>query len=492
MNPRRIWSLVAIVVVAIVVIVALRSGDDPVAVGETSTTSSIAVSTTGAPGESTTSSSATTVTTGIPASTSTSTTVVIIPEEIIVEPSVDIEEQTITVGLLADLSGPNAEAGAAIVAAQTAYWDRVNATGGVHDFKVVIEVGDTASDVDTQQSVYEDMKSRVVGFSHTTGDEGTLALNPSLQADSVLAITSDRYSGWADPVIGTNVVSAGAPYCISAMNVIGYMADEVFAEHEEPATFAVVSDGTPRGRDLATGARSAANHLGLEVYLDDTASVTVGGDLEQVIIDIIESDADIIYVAVPFDVFLELYQAARDEGVAGRRWAGAYGPVDFALLSDEIGQVLSASYFGEHPGPLWGDDAPGMTTMMRALVDADPAALVSDSYSVGWVEATIMESILRAAIEAGDLTHSGVLAAAQSVENVTLDGLAPDMADLSGASTRLARSPSGSWIPDGYAALPGPAAVGDADGFSGSRTLVSDYIHGAARTYGFQGACWQG
>ena len=67
--------------------------------------------------------------------------------------------------------------------------------------------------------IYEELKTQVVAFSQSTGSPHTMAINPQLQADGILAIPLTWYSGWSDPAISPNLFADVRPYCIEAMNM---------------------------------------------------------------------------------------------------------------------------------------------------------------------------------------------------------------------------------------------------------------------------------
>ena len=68
---------------------------------------------------------------------------------------IGVTEDTITVGMLADLSGAFAPLVTEIVEAQQVYWDAVNADGGIAGRQVELIIEDNAYDVPTHLEKYE-------------------------------------------------------------------------------------------------------------------------------------------------------------------------------------------------------------------------------------------------------------------------------------------------------------------------------------------------
>ncbi|MGH9196233.1 MAG: ABC transporter substrate-binding protein, partial [Acidimicrobiia bacterium] len=74
---------------------------------------------------------------------------------------VGITEDTITVGLLADLSGPFSPLVQDIVAVQEVYWDLVNQGGGIAGRQIEVIVEDTAYNPDQHRTKYEAIRDQV-------------------------------------------------------------------------------------------------------------------------------------------------------------------------------------------------------------------------------------------------------------------------------------------------------------------------------------------
>ena len=64
-----------------------------------------------------------------------------------------------------------------IDAGHDVYWQDVNANGGINGLTVNLEVRDTGYVVDTHVQLYEELKSQVVAFGHSTGSPQTMAIN---------------------------------------------------------------------------------------------------------------------------------------------------------------------------------------------------------------------------------------------------------------------------------------------------------------------------
>jgi ABC-type branched-subunit amino acid transport system substrate-binding protein len=243
--------------------------------------------------------------------------------EIATDVGVDLEAGTITIGLLSDLSGPFSPLVQVINTGHELYWGSVNAAGGINGLNVELAVRDTGYVVDTHVQLYEELKSQVVAFGHSTGSPHTVAINPALQADGILAIPLTWYSGWSDPAINSNLMPHGTPYCIEAMSLVEYMAEQSGVD----ATIAIASSPGDYGEDSNAGAVMVAEALGLEVVYDGTGVIvaTDPATLAEVAGGIAGSAADLVWVTTDPTSFGGIYGQALAAGFSGALWSGA-GP----------------------------------------------------------------------------------------------------------------------------------------------------------------------
>jgi len=399
--------------------------------------------------------------------------------EVATDVGVDLEAGTITIGLLSDLSGPFAPLVTVINTGHELYWGSVNAAGGINGLNVELAVRDTAYVPDTHVQMYEELKSEVVAFGHSTGSPHTMAINPSLQADGILAIPLTWYSGWSDPAINANLVPHGTPYCIEAMNMIEYLT----LQDPEATTIAIATNGGDYGLDSSAGAVMVAEALGLEVVYDGSGVIvaTDPATLAEAATGIAGSGADLVWVTTDPTSFGGIYGQALAAGFSGALWSGAGPSWNPALVAPDspIAEPLANDFYVSQYYAPWAAESPG-NQMVRELVEAAGAPPL-DYYAEGVIEATIMHQALLAAYDAGDMTQAGVLAAAKSLESVTFDGLAPDETYVGEPNDRLQRAQ--------FISRPDPAGL--AGGTSTGVTLVeSEYTSPAAAAFEFTEACF--
>ena len=394
--------------------------------------------------------------------------------DIATDVGVDLEAGTITVGLLSDLTGPFGPLVSAIVAGHEAYWGQVNANGGIHGLTVELEVVDTTYDVPTHIQLYEELKDEVVAFGHSTGSPHTVAINADLQADGILAIPLTWYSGWSDPEINANLLPHGTPYCIEAMNIIEYMVGE---SGVDSPTIAIASIPGDYGLDSAAVAVLAAEAIGLEVVYDGTGLIIPGDAASETEVagDIAGSGADLVFVTATPSIWSSVYGQAIATGFEAK-WSGAapsWNPAFVAEdspIKDAVSRDMIISFYAD----TWGGESAGAQEVTQIMEAA--GAPPTDYYGEGFVEATILHRALEKAYENGDMTQSGVLAAAKSLESVDFNGLAPTEQYVGEPNDIVQRQI--------YILKPDPSAP------TGSVVVEANYTSDIAAAYEFTGACY--
>ena len=435
---------------------------------ETTTTNGAASSTTGAGGE--------------------TTTVVLTDEGVKVDVGVDADTKTIKLGILADLTGLFAPLVIDITDAQRAYWDDVNAAGGLGDgWQVELVIVDTNLDAAQHLEAYEKIAPEVVAIGQASGTTPNLAALPSYVEDNILFIPLSWYSGWAIPQLDRRLAfEQNTNYCLEAMNLLGFIDDM------GGTRLALVTFGDAYGLDAAAGVRKAAAFYDMDIVYDGAGAVVPGQDQTLVIADIINSEAEWVYVATNASLLQEIFSGAVLGGFSGL-WTGSQPSYDFRLLDTAIGPELSERYYQSAYQVPWGTDVAGMWAMQGVLRNTYPSRRPSDGFVIGWVGSIAMQEVLERALAAGDLTRQGVIDAANSITDLDFRGLAPPQS-YAGTPEDYVQRQLAVFSPD----LAAYVAAGGADqtlsqeggGTTGARLVADFTTWEAAEAFTFTQPCY--
>lgn len=392
---------------------------------------------------------------------------------------IGVDDTTIKVGMLADLSGAFAPLVSEIVEAQKVYWDRVNENGGIAGRQIELVIEDNGYDVALQQEKYEALRNEVAIFSQSTGSPHTAAISGNLIEDDLVAIPLSWYSGWAFGDLGKNVFETYTSYCVESMNGLEWMN-----KNREVQTVAIISFPGEYGGDGSAGAKLAAEALGLEVVFDGAGQVTPPSadnpnpDQTAIISQIVSTNPDAVWATINPTTLGVIMGGAVSQGYQGL-WSGNSPTYSFKLLGSDLAPLLDQYYIASTYIVTWGTDVPGMADVVDTMTANAPDLPVSDVYILGWTEAMVTQAILEKAAANGDLTRAGIVAAANEVE-VDFNGLAPAQTWAGEPNDFLVRE---SYIYDVSLDAYNPVTLGEGGGSTGWELLEGPYVSDTAAAF---------
>ncbi|SDF67122.1 ABC transporter substrate-binding protein [Klenkia brasiliensis] len=330
----------------------------------------------------------------------------------------------ITIGMITDLSGPFA-AGAAVQVTETqAYWDQVNADGGICDRDVTVDVQDHGYDPQRAVTLYRSMAPDVVALQQVLGGPTSAAVLPLAEQDSVYV----GGVGWAGSALAyENNQLPGASNAIQAANAIDYMVDEL--DVPEGSTVGVVYFTGDYGGDALAGAEHAAEERGLQILAQEITPATT--DLSAQASALAQADvAGVVLAAAPT-------QLASLAGVLSSQGAdvpiiGMNPTFNPSLLTTPAADALLANaYSMTSVSPYDNPDSPGVQAANELYASADPTGATGWEVPLAYVQAELLRQALEGACESGDLTPEGVVAAFRDGGEVDTEGVLPDGLDYS-------------------------------------------------------------
>jgi ABC-type branched-subunit amino acid transport system substrate-binding protein len=347
-----------------------------------------------------------------------------------VETGNGVTDSAINIGVLTDLSGPFAAGAAVQVTEFQAYWDQVNADGGICDRDVEMQVQDHAYDPQKAVSLYRSMSADIVALQQVLGGPTSAAVLPLAQQDSVYV----GGVGWASSALEyENNQLPGASYSIQGANAIDYLVDELgLAEGDSVGVVYFVGD---YGSDALAGAEHAAEERGLTIVPQEiTPAVT---DLSAQASALVQEGVQAVVLgAAPA-------QLASLAGVLSAQGAdvpiiGMNPTFNPALLNTPAADALLATTYSITSVAPYASDAPGVQEANTLYTEADPDGAIGWEVPLAYGQAQLLRTALEDACEAGDLTPEGVVSAVGEASDVNTDGVFPDGLDF----TEVGESPT--------------------------------------------------
>ena len=381
--------------------------------------------------------------------------------------AVDAGHGCIYLGTLTD-RGDAGALGEQLTTGGAAFWERVNAEGGIGGYEVDTgtHLRDTGADPDQQAAAYEEIRGDVLALTQSFGAAATEAVLGDLDDDDVLVVPASWASDWDFSDI---VLQSGASYCVAAMNALDHAVDALAGVEQ----VLVVHFPGVYGEDAAAGVAAAAEHHDIEVAFAQTLP---GAEEQEAAVDlVVEADPDLVFVATgPLELAAIVGQAV-PRGFEGQV-VGSAPTWDPGLLDSPAAADLEERYWQAAPWPPWGAGSEGHDALRATLDDVTP----HDAYLAGWVRQYPLRAAIEAAIDRGDLTRAGVRTAAAEIAEVDYESILP------------AAPGEGADDPEASAVRASGVAEVDATAPTGLAPLV-DFLEGpTVAAHAFDAPCHEG
>lgn len=321
----------------------------------------------------------------------------------------------IYLGTITDLTGPFAGVGEPFTAGQAAFWEQVNADGGLEggwEVNVTDYVKDSGYDVTAHSEAFNEIKDDVLAISQSLGTAHTNSFLEDATEEKMIVGPASLGSNW---IFDEAAIQVGTSYCAEGMNVIDYAVDQ------GAKSVAVVHLPGDYGDDSMVGARIAAEANDIKFTAIETGSVAGGDDQSAAIGALLRAAPDLVYVATSPQELATIVGGAAAQDFK-KPFIGSIPTWNTALLDSPAAPALEALYMQASSFPTWDSEEPGMAKMREAAGEQAP----NDWFSLGFSSGYLMKAILEKAIEDGEVNREGIYDAAQSLEGIDSEGTLPE------------------------------------------------------------------
>jgi ABC-type branched-subunit amino acid transport system substrate-binding protein len=324
---------------------------------------------------------------------------------------------TIKLGVLTPQTGLAALIGKPLTDGNRAYFERVNAAGGIGgEYEVELDVRDSQYTNDVAVQQYNASKANVAAYVQVLGTNIVQALLPQLKTDGIVAGPATLDSTW----IGEQQLMAlGAPYQIQVINAMDWWINQ---EGNKDSKVCMMRQDDPYGEAGKEGLDFAAEEFDFTVTKDVTygvADTDWSAQINQL-------------KAAACDVVLLVGLPNATNGILGKAAETAFTPQWIGQGPNWINILQGNAYAQEHlvivtEGPEWGDTSvPGMAQLLDDVKAYFPEQSSDLYFLFGYAQAWSMAQILEKAVENGDLSRKGIVAAMNDVGTLRTGGLLSD------------------------------------------------------------------
>jgi ABC-type branched-subunit amino acid transport system substrate-binding protein len=371
---------------------------------------------------------------------------------------VDLNKKVINLGVLTPLSGPvAAPIGIPLTKGIETYFKSVNANGGIDGFTVNLVEKDSQYDPTVQVEGYNAIHNQVLMLAESLGTPTTHAIVDLANRDQMLVTVASLDSYLAREKY---MVMVGTPYRLQVENAFDYVVNKLGATNPKVG---IIYQDDAYGQD------------GLQGYKESVAAYNlqdVGQATYEVTDKTFAAQASQMKAAGAKFVFLTSTPAVT-AGIISTAHALGYDP-QWILQSPAFFTGLTAvpglNLLLEHEalvvgqGAAWGDTTqPGMVQMLSDVQKYAPGQQPDGFFEYGYTEAKVTYAILKKAADNGDLTRAGLLTAFESLKNVDMGGLLPNITYGAAPNQRVPSRDSTIYAID-------PTQVGDVKALTGDFT----------------------
>jgi len=332
-----------------------------------------------------------------------------------------VTDDSITIGHLMGLTGPQEAVAPAFLAGFDAYVDAVNADGGIDGRKLVVNRVDNA--FDPQKSVSE--FGSVAPESAIVAVHGSAALDAVLPQVEKLCVPTEALAQAGSTAVQTHVFLPGTPYAYAAINGI----DWVQREKQPGARWGIIYQDDALGQENLKATKFAAEQLGVELAAEASFAYPADTDFSAQVKKMKDADVDWIMLAALPPSSIKIVGTAVAAGMKDVKWmnpqVGWSGELTFETPALDVfaGRVFTSIYVSG-----WNSsDAPGLVEAKEFIAKQDPDAQ-GQLPLFGYIWAKVMVDVLRKASSAGDLSRQGINDAVATLGSVDNQGLLCDYA----------------------------------------------------------------
>lgn len=343
--------------------------------------------------------------------------------------------ETISLGYLTDQSGTLSIVGNPLAQGSQVYWDHVNAEGGVAGkYQVELVIGDTKDDSSTAVQEYQKLKDDVVMFAEILSTPPTQAVLEFLKQDDMIGVPGSLAGLWLTEL---NLLPNGSAYEYEMINIADWFVNESGLGSTDSVACSVAVDDL-YGQSTVRGVEHAADEFGFDIAASETIS-RGQTDFSAVVSSLEGAGCEVVYaVTVPTEQHAMLAEALAQgfEPV----WLGAL-PSYLNLFAGGAPERYKNFYAALDTPDFSATDIKGMADFLDRFATYGEGDANTFHLS-GYFQQIAVHALLEKAVEMGDLSREGLLAARAELGEVELDGLAGNFVYGVPGDTQVPASPS--------------------------------------------------
>lgn len=347
-------------------------------------------------------------------------------------PGFDPSTNTITVGAILPLTGP--QAGPAVLTGLDVFVKQLNAAGGIDGkYKLKIAQYDNQFTVPLTLQGYNSLKDTTAMFAMILGTPNVAATLPQLKQDGTVAVPISNSDAF---VHLPNLVNTQSTYSNGLISAADYAVNKQGAKDK---TWCVAQQDDAFGQPLGAAASYAAKQLGFTIKTTVKFAVT-DPNLTAQVQQLKSAGCEEVFFNGVVGVSSAAMTAAEQADFTPQ-WIVTQASFVPAYASGPIGSYIASHWLiPSEGGVAWNDSAPGQQKLVADVKKYAPTAQPTNLIQWGYTCGMATQQVLEQAVKDGSLTHDGVLKAVSEIKKLAFGGIIPDYDYGTSPETRVAPS----------------------------------------------------
>ncbi|MEU4762148.1 ABC transporter substrate-binding protein [Actinosynnema sp. NPDC023794] len=335
-------------------------------------------------------------------------------EESPVEMGPGVTDDTISLGVLTDMTGPFSATSLIRIKGYELFLAELNERGGICGREVELKQADHGYDVDRALQAYFELEPEVLGFIDVTGAPMTEAIEPDLMQTRAIAAPAS----WSASLLGNpHMVIVGTTYDLDVINGLDHAKRSgLIGAGDTIGHIHVESD---YGVNALEGSTFAAEQWGMELV---SKAVPETADVAAQVGELRAAGAKAVFLSTSPQQTATAVATAERLGWDVPFLVNAVGYDPLILQSPAAAAVVKRVQVVSPIAP-FATDLPGPRAVAEAFTRKFPELEPTGSVDHGYVIGMAFAAILEKACGARDLTRDGVLRAFQDTNQVDTKSL---------------------------------------------------------------------
>lgn len=314
-----------------------------------------------------------------------------------------VTADTITLGLMTDLTGPYASFGKSLTQAQQLYFEQVNADGGVCGRKLAAIVRDHGYDAQKAVAAYTEIAPKSVAIAHFIGSPMVAALKQRIEADQLLTIPM----AWATGLLGSKAIQVTATtYDVDMINGVDFLVKEKGLKSGDKIGHLYFEGDY--GESALNGSKYAAEKLGLQLVEQKIKATDQDMSAQVAAFKAEGVKAVLVSVGPKQTASLVGVSLAKGMDVPFVGSNSAYSP---QLLPTPAGPALLKDFYYISGAAPISAPLPALKKLAEDYTAKYPGQVIDSGVATGYSAAAIVVDALKKACQGKDLSRAAVVAA---------------------------------------------------------------------------------